>query len=93
MTATKAGTLAALLIGSTMSLAAPAEARLPDPGSGSVIGDGLFGGVRLGPRSAAVTEAESRPSELVGENCYVSKERVATPSGAVVVTARVQVCE
>jgi hypothetical protein len=92
MTATTAAALAGLLIGSTFMLAQPAEARLPEPDAGSVIGGGLFGGVRLGPRSAAATQPELRPSELVGENCYLLKERVATPSGAVA-TSRVQVCE
>jgi hypothetical protein len=91
MTATRTAALAGLLIGSAL-LALPAEARLPEPETGGTIGGGMFAGVRLGPRSAAATQPELRPSELVGENCYLLKERVATPSGGVA-TARVQVCE
>ena len=85
---------AAALIALSLGIAAgttPAQARLADPDAGSVIGGGLFGGVRLGPRSARL-RADERASELIGENCYLLKERVARQSGGVAI-ARTQICE
>ena len=75
---------AAALLALSLGLAAgacPAQARLADPDSGSVIGGGLFGGVRLGPRTARVREDE-RSSERVGGTCYATLERGAKPSDA-----------
>jgi hypothetical protein len=89
-TASAAALLTALSLGSIISVA-PAQARLTGPDTGSVIGGGLFGGVRLGPRSARL-RADERASELIGENCYLLKERVARQSGGVAI-ARTQVCE
>jgi hypothetical protein len=75
---------AAALLALSLGLAAgasPAQARLADPDSGSVIGGGLFGGVRLGPRTARL-RADERASEVVGETCYIRAEQGARPSSA-----------
>jgi hypothetical protein len=84
---------AAALLALSLGLAAgafPAQARLADPDSGTVIGGGLFGGVRLGPRTARVREDE-RASERVGGTCYARLERGAKPSDRP--GARAQACE
>ena len=86
-------TASAALVALSLALGtgtAPAQARLADPDAGSVIGGGLFGGVRLGPRTARV-RTDDRASELVGESCYAAIERAARAAGGAVV--RPQACE
>jgi hypothetical protein len=85
---------AAALIALSLGVAAgasPAQARLADPDQGSIIGGGLFGGVRLGPRTARV-RTDDRASEVVGETCYVQAENGARPAGAVA-GARPRACD
>ena len=84
---------AAALLALSLGLGAgpsPAQARLADPDLGSVIGGGLFGGVRLGPRTARVREDE-RASERVGGTCYARLERGAKRSDGP--SARAHACE
>jgi hypothetical protein len=85
---------AAALIALSLGVAAgasPAQARLADPDQGSIIGGGLFGGVRLGPRTARV-RTDERASDVVGETCYLQAENGARPGGAVA-GARPRACD
>ena len=86
----RSAAVAALVSLSLSVLTVPAQARLADPDTGSIIGGGLFGGVRLGPRTAQM-RVDERSSELVGKACPAS-ERVATQAGGAV-TAPAQACE
>lgn len=85
----RTASVAALLALSLGLAAAPAQARLADPDQGSVIGGGLFGGVRLGPRTARA-RVDERASELVGDTCHVQAEGGARSANA---GARPQGCE
>ena len=65
--------------------AAPASAKLSDPGQGGVISGGFFRGLPLGPQSAAASRDRVEATEIVGETCYLVPSRVVTERGEVTV--------
>ena len=84
---------AAGLVFATLSIAfaAPAQARLPDLGTGGPLSGGVFHGVPIRPQTVA-----ARPNEvekgLASGDCYTVKQAVRDRLGSIVVR-RVQVCE
>ncbi len=84
--------LGALAIGGLVFAAAPASAKLSEPGAGNLIAGGYFRGLPLGPKSASAGQDRVGPSEVVGDACYLVPSRVADERGRVT-TRLVRMCE
>jgi hypothetical protein len=83
---------AAVLAGALVTLSAPAQARLHDPGIGGPISGGSFQGLPVRAQAPAARSAEQGLTGVVGDNCYMVRQVVRDRLGASLLRT-VRVCE